>query len=102
MSKLEAGAITLKKEEISMQEFLGDVMLPFEVTIDVHGKTCEIIDAEEKSFRADYAWTLEAVQNVVKNGLEYTPDGGKLTIRCADNPLFTEIEITDSGTGIQK
>ncbi|MCI8637678.1 MAG: HAMP domain-containing histidine kinase [Coprococcus sp.] len=100
ISKLEAGAIALTKEHISMPEFLEDVFLPFEVSMDVHGKARKIIGAEGISFSGDYAWTLEAVQNVIKNGLEYTPDGGTLTVCCADNPLFTEIKITDSGTGI--
>ncbi len=100
MSKLEAGAVVLTEEDISMPEFLEDVLLPFEVSMDVHEKVCEISGAEGKSFSGDYAWTLEAVQNVVKNALEYTPDGGRLIICCADNPLFVEIKFTDSGTGI--
>ncbi len=102
MSKLEAGSISLQKERISLKNFLADAVSPFELAMDIHSKTCKISGADNKSFIGDYAWTLEAVQNVIKNGLEYTPDGKELTICCEENPLYTELQITDSGPGIPK
>lgn len=102
MSKLEAGSISLQKETVSLPKLLEDAISPFALAMDIHGKTCTVRGAEGKSFTGDYAWTLEAVQNVIKNGLEYTPDGGAVTIICEENPLYTELKITDSGPGIPK
>lgn len=102
MSKLDAGAVTLKPQAISLEPFLREAIRPFEVSMEVHGKTYEIRGAGEASFTGDYEWTLEAVQNVLKNGMEYTPDGGRLAIACQENPLFTEITVTDSGRGIDE
>ena len=102
MSKLEAGSIVLQKETIRMDRFLREAILPFEIAMEVHDKRLYVTGAEGKRFTGDYAWTLEAVQNVIKNGLEYTPDGGSLSIGCDENPLYTEIVITDSGPGIPK
>lgn len=102
MSKLDAGAVTLKPQTISLEPFLREAIRPFEVSMEVHGKTYEIRGAGEASFTGDYEWTLEAVQNVLKNGMEYTPDGGRLAIACQENPLFTEITVTDSGRGIDE
>ncbi len=102
MSKLEAGSISLQKETVSMEKFLADAIAPFELAMDLHCKSCAIRGADGVSFTGDYGWTLEAVQNVIKNGLEYTPDGGTLTICCEENPLYTELLITDSGPGIPK
>ncbi|MCI8797148.1 MAG: HAMP domain-containing histidine kinase [Dorea sp.] len=102
MSKLETGTISLKKERIQMQGFIAEAVSPFELAMEIHGKECMISGTEGKEFTGDYAWTLEAVQNVIKNGLEYTPDGGMLTICCEENPLYTELRITDSGAGIPK
>ncbi len=100
MSKLEAGSIALQKETISLPEFLADALSPFALAMDIHSKTCTVRGAEGITFTGDYAWTLEAVRNVIKNGLEYTPDGGGMTVCCEENPLYTEIRITDSGPGI--
>ena len=100
MSKLDAGAVTLRMQRIELAPFLCDAMRPFEIPMEVHGKTYEIQGAGQVVFTGDYEWTLEAVQNVLKNGIEYTPDGGKLMIVCEENPVYTEIKITDSGQGI--
>lgn len=102
MSKLETGTLFLKKERIQMQRFVAEAVAPFEPAMEIHSKTCLVSGTEGKEFMGDYAWTLEAVQNVIKNGLEYTPDGGTLTVCCDENPLYTEICITDSGAGIPK
>lgn len=102
MSKLEAGAIALQRERIPVERFIAEAVSPFELVMEIHGKKCLISGTEGKEFTGDYAWTLEAVQNVIKNGLEYTPDGGTLTICCDENPLYTEIQITDSGAGIKE
>ncbi len=102
MSKLEAGSIVLQKETICMDRFLREAILPFEIAMEVHDKRLYVTGAEGKRFTGDYAWTPEAVPNVTKNGLEYTPDGGSLSIGCDENPLYTEIVITDSGPGIPK
>lgn len=100
MSKLDAGAITLQMQKVPAAPFLREAMEPFEIPMEVHGKSFEIRGAKEASFVGDYNWTLEAVRNVLKNGMEYTPDGGRLLVECGENPLFTEIKITDSGKGI--
>ena len=100
MSKLDAGAIRLEPADISMEKFMKKVLEPFEIQMDLRDQRCRIEGAEGMTFTADEAWTLEAVRNVVKNSLEYTPDGKALEISCVNNPLYTEISVCDSGPGI--
>ena len=100
ISKLDAGAICLEPADISMEGFLKKVMEPFEIQMDLRDQRCRIEGTEGMTFTADEAWTLEAVRNVVKNSLEYTPDGKALEISCVNNPLYTEISVCDSGPGI--
>ncbi len=42
------------------------------------------------------------MQNVIKNGIEHTPDGGRIFISCTENPLYAEITLIDSGKGIEE
>lgn len=102
LSKLDAGAIILKPQKILLAPFLHEVMQPFEVSMDVHEQNLEIHGPENTEIWGDYSWTMEAIGNVIKNSLEYTPQGGRLLIEWEENPLFTEITITDSGKGIPK
>lgn len=100
MSKLDAGAIALQMQQVELAAFLREAMEPFEIPMEVHGKTYEIRGGQGVSLWADREWTMEAVRNVIKNGMEYTPDGGRLLLEYTENPVYTEIKITDSGAGI--
>lgn len=102
LSKLDAGAIVLKPQKIVLASFFQEVMKPFAVSMDIRGQSLEVNGDRNTEVQGDYNWTLEAIGNVVKNSLEYTPEGGRLLIDWEDNPLFTEIKITDSGQGIPK
>lgn len=102
LSKLDAGAIVLKPQKIVLSSFFQEVMKPFAVSMDVRGQSLEVSGDRNTEVQGDYNWTMEAIGNVVKNSLEYTPEGGRLLIDWVDNPLFTEIKITDSGKGIPK
>lgn len=102
LSKLDAGAIVLKPQKIVLASFFQEVMKPFAVSMDIRGQNLEVNGDRNTEVQGDYNWTLEAIGNVIKNSLEYTPEGGRLLIDWEDNPLFTEIKITDSGQGIPK
>lgn len=102
LSKLDAGAIVLKLQKIVLSSFFQEAMKPFAVSMDVRGQSLEIRGDDSTEVQGDYNWTMEAIGNVIKNSLEYTPEGGHLLIEWAENPLFTEIKITDSGKGIPK
>ena len=32
--------------------------------------------------------------------MEHTPEGGAITVACSENPLYTEILVSDTGPGI--
>ena len=66
--------------------------------MELRGQTLRV--EAEGNFTVDAAWTAEAVGNIVKNCMEHTPDGGTVTVRGVDNPLSTQIDITDTGPGI--
>ena len=45
-------------------------------------------------------WIAEALANILRNSMEYTPPGGHIRITAEENALFTVITVTDSGPGI--
>ncbi|OUP80240.1 two-component sensor histidine kinase [Lachnoclostridium sp. An169] len=100
MSKLDAGAVRLEKRSIPMTEFLKKTLEPFEIQMEIREQKCTVKGAENMVLEADEQWTMEAVQNVIKNCLEYIPVGGLLEISCTDNPLYAEIAVCDNGPGI--
>lgn len=102
MSKLDAGAVVLEPVRNDMTVFLKKALEPFEIQMELKGQECTVTGDQGISFCGDEAWTLEAVRNVLKNSLEYTPPGGCLEIRCSENPLYAEIAVCDRGPGIDE
>ncbi len=100
LSKLDAGAVQMERRMIDLSDFLRRALEPFEIQMELRGQTCSIEGAKGLTIYADETWTLEAVQNILKNSLEYTPPEGTLLITCCTNPLYTEIAIYDEGPGI--
>lgn len=100
MSKLDAGTVQFKSENISMQELLRKALSPLLVPMELLEQ--EVIVKAEGDFTGDIAWTCEAIGNIVKNCMEHTPKGGKLEIQATQNALFSEIVIKDTGSGIAK
>lgn len=101
LAELDAGAVRFKKEEVSVKALLQKSAEPFLVSMDLKGQEFKINSSDEKT-EADILWTIEALSNVIKNCTEHTPEGGLVTADVLENPLYTEIVITDSGEEISE
>ena len=98
ISKLDAGTIQLKREEMTMKALIKQSVEPLLVPIELRGQELQV---ETKGhFVGDANWTSEAIGNIVKNCMEHTPAGGNLHIQTTENTLYREIIIEDTGCGI--
>ncbi len=99
ISKLDADATEFKRDEVSISKVLDESLKPFALTAELKN-----IIIENKSndfvFNGDENWTVEAVSNIVKNCLEHTNDGGKITIASDSTNLYNKLTISDNGCGI--
>lgn len=98
ISKLDAGTIHLKTETISMKKLLEQSITPLLIPIELRGQ--ELMIQESGQFAGDVNWTSEALGNIVKNCMEHTPFGGKISLSAQENPIYREIIIEDTGAGI--
>lgn len=100
ISRLDAGAVQFKSERITMEELIKSAVEPILVPVELKGQAVETTAAG--SFVGDTAWTCEAIGNIVKNCTEHTPEGGRIRIEASENALYSEIIISDNGSGIDK
>lgn len=99
LSKLDAGAIVLKKEEVSFSKLIEEAVRPFLIRMDV--KNIEFRkNISGETIVCDFNWTVEALQNIIKNCIEHMDDGGTLSIEADDTHLYGRITVTDNGCGI--
>lgn len=100
ISKLDAGAVQFAKETVTLEDLLKKSTSPLLVPMELRSQTLKI--SADGMFTGDISWTSEAVTNIVKNCMEHTPENGLIEITAEENALFTEIVITDTGSGISK
>lgn len=102
LSKMDAKTIPFKKDRIPMKSLIQKALEPVMIPMDIKAQTVSISGDDDVSFVGDFNWTAEAVINILKNGVEHTPEGGAIAIAFYENALFTEIVIADNGKGIPK
>lgn len=102
LSKMDAKTIQFKKDQIPVKNLIQKALQPVMIPMDIKGQTISIAGDDHVSFVGDFNWTAEAVINILKNGVEHTPEGGAIAVTFSENALFTEIVIADNGKGIPK
>jgi len=100
ISKLDTGTVKLKKETVRVDELVRRAVQPIAVPIELRGQELDIRIQEGVSYTGDMSWSVEAVENILKNCMEHTQEGGTISIFAHENPIFTEIIISDNGPGI--
>ncbi len=101
ISKLDAGTTQFKREDISINDVLAQSLKPFSVTLDI--KQIKVVNTvEDFIFKGDDNWTSEAVENIIKNCIEHTDDGGTLTFYTQRTNVYNSLFIVDNCCGITK
>lgn len=101
MSKIDAGTVTFEKKQVKVEKLIAKAVEPLEVALELKGQTL-ITDLRDESLIGDLSWTTEAIGNIIKNCHEHTPQGGTITFKAKSTPIYTEITISDSGSGIDR
>lgn len=102
ISRLENRMITLNPEKTALTDILvGAVNTVYH---KASGKNIEIVteDFEDVKVNVDRKWTVEALANILDNGIKYSPAGSTISIRVNKLFSFVRIEIQDQGIGIPR
>lgn len=102
LSKIDAGTVEFKKNRIPVDELLNKSLKPLLIPMELKEQNLMIEGDNQVYMEGDLNWTSEAILNIVKNCAEHTPIGGRIHINYSDNPIYTEIIISDNGCGIAK
>lgn len=102
LSKLDAGTVEFQREDISVADLIKKASEPLMIPMELRNQRMIINIDGDAHFSVDPAWTAEAVENILKNCMEHTPEGGTIKVDASENALYTEIIISDNGSGIDK
>lgn len=98
ISKLDAGTIEFKFQQIILDELIKGAAEPLLILMDIKNISLDI-KTNGLIIIGDSLWLTEAFSNIIKNAVEHTPENGRICISASDNPIYTEITLRDNGAG---
>ena len=100
IAKLDSKTLILAKNSENAYNLCLEVKNNFKAMCEIHHADIEIVSNQEETINCDKKWTIEAMNNIVKNAIEH---GAKsITIKIEENTIYTKIIIRDNGEGIDK
>ena len=100
ISRLDAGAVTLQKAPVKLSDLIRKALEPLGIAMELQGVRCDVACPEAARWVGDEAWTVQALQNILKNCVEQMPKGGVRRVRAESDPLACRITVEDTGGGI--
>ena len=101
-AKFDSGQIQLKSTPLCLANVISKVLKSLEIAIEVKDIKITTTCDENITILADEQWTCEALQNILKNCVEYTNTNGNIYISVTNTPLYVELTIKDTGVGISE
>ena len=102
VSQIESGMIELKKEMLSISELISYVLEHVDLLLVAKNILVKKEISKNLKIIGDFNWLGEAILNIIKNACEHSKENGIIEISASENPMYTEILVTDYGEGISK
>ncbi|GGH31907.1 sensor histidine kinase [Paenibacillus segetis] len=102
MSRLETGIISIHAMINPVIESITKAMSQVYARAEQNQIEISIACDQAITARHDMKWTSEALFNILENAVKYSAPGGNIHISAQANEMFTRIDISDTGIGIEE
>ena len=104
LARAEAARVTLKRHELDLQELLGQSLDLFRSQFaakHIQLETPALVKTlASVLISADPDKLIQVFRNLLQNALQYTPQGGLVTIALTSEPNQMKVSFTNTGEGI--
>lgn len=101
ISRLEVGVIELSPAPSYIKQTISDSINTVYMAASKKNISIKAADFEDIKLIHDRKWTSEAITNILDNAIKYSEPGGDINISVETLPIYTKINITDYGIGIE-
>ena len=102
LAQIDAGALRLQRDRVALREILGDVVSAMRPRAERAGLTLDLdVTGETRPALLDGDRLERAVSNLLRNALEHTPPGGRVSVSVAESDDHVSLEVADTGEGIE-
>lgn len=100
LARIDAGVIKLVCGDVDARELVRKSFEPLAIAFDIADVRFSADVQDGASYEGDLTWSVEALENILKNCMEHTPAGGCVSVRVTEDVLACRIRIGDTGPGI--
>lgn len=101
LSKLDSDSMPLSLESFPLAELMHDVIQDF--GLEARHRSIDLklqSEPEAALVHADIALVQRVLENLIRNALDCTPNGGSITLDISTQPKCITVAISDTGCGI--
>ncbi len=100
LARIEAGALTWSMEQVELGEIVEEVIGTLEVEAHQRGIKIDAFTGEKTVIVGDQARLRRVMLNLLQNAVRHTPEDGSVTVKIERAGEGYEIEVADSGEGV--
>ena len=101
LSKLDSASIHPAMEAFPLAELLHDTVSEFGLDAEKRHVELTIVAPDDPGIvYADIGLVQRVLENLIRNALKFTPEGGKINIRLDKKPDAVAVAVEDTGCGI--
>jgi signal transduction histidine kinase len=100
MARIESGRRRIERRTVSLKDLIGEAAVSVagaaeakKLTLTVAAPSAALIDGDPRAL-------VKVLVHLARNGIDHTPEGGRVTIKARLYPSHVGIHIGDTGIGI--
>jgi signal transduction histidine kinase len=100
LARLDAGALQLNREAVSVEEIAADVVDSLQPQALLNEVTVELRTNGGANASLDGDRIERAIANLVRNAIGHTPSGGRVNVSVEREKGWIDVRVADNGEGI--
>ncbi|MBP1744868.1 MAG: signal transduction histidine kinase [Firmicutes bacterium] len=99
-SQIQSGLMELDVTNFDISEMIREIIRKYEVVLGESGMRIIFSGARAAAVRGDKVRIEQVLHNLIKNAINYSPDGRDIEVQVEDTGSRARVKISDHGVGI--
>ena len=101
LSSIELGESALHSESVALEEILDKATALIQAKASLKGVALQTdLPPDLPAILADRDRAVQVLLNILDNAVKFSPEGGKIDVKAAEENEFVAVRVTDQGPGI--
>ncbi|MDO4878094.1 MAG: HAMP domain-containing sensor histidine kinase [Neisseria sp.] len=103
LSRLETSNVRLEKEPLKIVPFMRNLVADSQAVAENNGQSVVLVSdkmPEDAQISANESYLYRAFDNVIRNAMNYSPEGGRIEVRMWQDAKNWLVDVTDNGPGV--